>query len=70
MDRELVRIGFTPDQNPNVFRLIDRKDKLNPEQWMTYGFDMGLTSEKLERLNTVLNNKDLWKNSRGINPIF
>lgn len=70
MDRELVRIGFTPDQNPNVFRLIDRKDKLNPEQWMTYGSDMGLTSKNLERLNSVLNNKDLWKNSQELIRFF
>jgi histidyl-tRNA synthetase len=70
MDRELGRIGFTPDQNPNVFRLIDRKDKLNPEQWMTYGKEMDLSSKNIERLNSVLNNKDLWKNSQELIRFF
>jgi histidyl-tRNA synthetase len=70
MDSELVKIGFTQDQKPIVFRLIDRKDKLKPEQWMTYGLEMGLSSQNIERLNTVLNNKDLWKSSEELIRFF
>jgi len=70
MDSELGKIGFTPNQKPSVFRLIDRKEKLQPEQWMNYGLEMGLSSEKLERLNTVLNNQDLWKNSEELIRLF
>ena len=46
-----------------VFHLIDRRDKLAPEEWEKYALDQGLSSEQLAGLKQLLGDKDLWRQS-------
>lgn len=62
MDAEIGALGLT-DKKASVFRLIDRRDKMNAEAWDKYAADLGLTPEQLEGLKTLLSNRDLWKKS-------
>ena len=47
----------------NVFRLIDRRDKLSPVEWETYAAEIGLTAAQFADLKRALDNPDLWQRS-------
>jgi histidyl-tRNA synthetase len=70
MDRELVAIGITPDLKSSVFRLVDRKGKLNTEAWDSFALELGLTATQLERLKALLDNLDLWEKSEELIRFF
>lgn len=62
MDGEIAALGLTEIKS-KVFRLIDRREKMNPEAWATYAGEQGLTPEQFDELQAVLNNRDLWRKS-------
>ena len=62
MDGEIAALGLTEIKS-KVFRLIDRREKMNPEAWATYAGEQGLTPEQFDELQAVLDNRDLWRKS-------
>ncbi|HET58772.1 MAG TPA: histidine--tRNA ligase [Chloroflexi bacterium] len=63
MDGELNRIGIVPEQKKDVFRLIDRRGKMNEAAWCKYAVDLGLATAQIEGIADLLMNSDLWKSS-------
>ena len=70
VEQELTGLGIDKAKHKSIFRLIDRRDKLRPEEWMTYGQEIGLTLDNLEDLKKLLDNKELWKKSEELKRIF
>lgn len=70
MEAEVVGLGINADQQKTVFHIIDRKDKLNPQAWRTYAIEQGLTDAQVDGLETILANKDLWRNSPDLVRMF
>lgn len=70
MDLVLRKIGVQPDLKMAVFRLIDRKDKLSPQEWQEFGLSLGLSNSQFDGLKDALNNKNLWKESEEISSIM
>ena len=70
MDQVLRKIGVQPDLKMAVFRLIDRKDKLSPQEWQDFGLSLGLSESQFDGLKDALNNKNLWKESEEISSIM
>ncbi len=71
MDSELGKLGIdSPEMKKQVFRLIDRRDKMRPEDWAAYAIEMGLTVDQFEGLKTILDNGELWKNSAEMKRFF
>jgi histidyl-tRNA synthetase len=70
VEQELTGLGIDKAKHKSVFRLIDRRDKLRPEEWMTYGQEIGLSVDNLEDLKKLLDNKELWKKSEELKRIF
>jgi histidyl-tRNA synthetase len=70
MDSVLEEMGLAGAMKSNVFRLIDRKDKLSADAWKKYALDLGLTEEQINGLLEVLSNQDLWKKSEEITRVF
>jgi len=62
MDAEIGALGLT-DKKSSVFRLIDRRDKMNAEAWDKYAGELGLSPEQLDGLKALLSNRDLWQKS-------
>ena len=67
-DRRLINSQFdkfevTKDMRPAVSSWIDRRGKMTPSEWETYGKEIGLSDAQLENLKAMLNNKDLWRQS-------
>jgi histidyl-tRNA synthetase len=70
MDSVLKKLEIQPDLKMAVFRLIDRKDKLSLQQWQEFALSQGLTQNQFERLNLVLENKNLWQESKDLTLIM
>lgn len=67
-DRRLINSQFDKfevkkDMRPAVSSWIDRRGKMTPSEWETYGKEIGLSDAQLENLKAMLNNKDLWRQS-------
>ena len=62
MDAAVSGLGLS-EQKTAVFRLIDRRDKMPPEAWDKYAGELGVSAEALDGLKTLLNNRELWRQS-------
>lgn len=71
MDAELGKLGvIDSEMKKQVFRLIDRRDKMRPEDWAAYAIEVGLNVDQFEGLKSILDNRDLWKNSVEMQRFF
>lgn len=59
MDAEIGALGLT-DRKSQVFRLIDRRDKLSAEAWDSCAQDVGVSPDQLLGLKALLANQALW----------
>ena len=70
MDAELVAIGVTDENRPDVLRMIDRRDKMSADTWQAYALDMGLTLEQFEAIKGMMDNEQLWEKSEELTRLF
>jgi histidyl-tRNA synthetase len=70
MEAELARLGIDPQLNIDVFRLIDRRDKLSPADWQAYAFESGLSPSQYAGLVELLADQDLWQSSDELLRFF
>lgn len=70
MDRELNRIGIAPEKRPDVFNLIDRRDKMPADKWQAYALEAGLTAAQFDALCRLLENENLWEQSEELVRFF
>jgi histidyl-tRNA synthetase len=70
MDGKINELDIPPEMHPNVFRLIDRREKLKPEAWEKMALDQGLTHQQLDSLKNLLANHDLWQESDELVRFF
>lgn len=61
VEKELNKMGIKAEQRTDIFRLIDRKEKLSPEDWHAYALEKGLTEDQFEQLQIMVGNQDLWQ---------
>ncbi len=70
MERKLAEIGLGDDVHVDVFRLIDRRDKLAPSAWWAWALESGLSDGQLDALNDLLSNPNLWQESDELRQVF
>jgi histidyl-tRNA synthetase len=70
MDAQLERLGIPKERRPEISRFIDRRDKLPQDKWLAYGQELGLSQEQLNGLMSILENKDLWRESEELVRFF
>jgi histidyl-tRNA synthetase len=70
MERKLVEIGIGDELRTEVFRLIDRRDKLSPDKWQAWAMEIGLSEEQLEALKNLLTDSELWQESAELREVF
>jgi histidyl-tRNA synthetase len=66
MDGEINRLGIGPDQKKDVFRLIDRRGKMDETAWHKYAVGLGLAPGQIDGVADLLMNSDLWKTSEDL----
>jgi histidyl-tRNA synthetase len=70
MERKLVDIGVGPELQGDVFRLIDRRDRMAPDSWRAWAKDIGLWEGQLASLEALLADPDLWRESDELCQVF
>lgn len=70
MDQEIAALGVQPEIRKVVFRLIDRRDKMRPDEWDAYVLEAGFSEMQLTQLKVLLSNKELWHRSEELTRIF
>jgi len=67
---ELSQMGVPAEMSRQVFRLIDRQDKMSSESWEAYAFELGLNPDQLQGLKNLLADKELWRKSPDLVACF
>jgi histidyl-tRNA synthetase len=70
IETELQKLGILQEQKKVVFQLIDRIDKLPQDSWEKLAIDKGVSEFQLQGIKTILDNKDLWKESLELTKVF
>ena len=70
MDSQFDRFGIVKDIRPGVSSWIDRRGKMSPEAWENYSDEIGLSSTQLKSIKTMLDDKELWKQSDELPRFF
>lgn len=70
VDAQLTTIGIPSEQKVDVSNLIDRRDKMKPEEWQAYAVEMGLAQTQVDGLLAMLANQDLWQESEELTRLF
>jgi histidyl-tRNA synthetase len=66
----LDRIRVPKSARPEVFRLIDRRDKATKSKWEQQAAEIGLSSEQFSALEIMLADFDAWKESEELSVFF
>ena len=70
MNQEMGGLGIPEEQRKQVLGLIDRRDKMRPEEWDANGLEIGLAPAQIEGLRGLLADDALWKKSSELQRLF
>jgi len=71
IDRLLAELEISRNKKRDVFRLIDRREKMSAAEWKAYALeDMGLTTAQFSGIQEILKDGDLWKQSPNLVRLF
>jgi histidyl-tRNA synthetase len=70
MEAELTGLGIPKDNLTDIFRLIDRQDKMRREDWLAYAKDTGLSNTQIDGLEAILSEQQLWEKSDDLVQFF
>ncbi|RCK76027.1 MAG: Histidyl-tRNA synthetase [Anaerolineae bacterium] len=70
MEDHLNRLDIPAERRSVVFRLIDRKEKMDFGEWQNYARDEGLDTSQINGIVNLLQNTELWKESTNLIRIF
>jgi histidyl-tRNA synthetase len=70
MEEKLAEMGVGEELWVQVFRLIDRRDRMPAGKWHAWALDVGLAEGQLDALETLLRNPDLWQESEELRQVF
>jgi histidyl-tRNA synthetase len=70
MDQQFNILGVPDRIKADVLRLIDRRDKLNHDQWHDYAQEIGLNKDQIAQLILILQDDQLWEQSEELVRLF
>jgi histidyl-tRNA synthetase len=70
MDQLITSLKIEKDLRPQIFRIIDKLDKLNQKEWQAYAIESGLSGAQIDGLSALLDNQELWKESEELVEFF
>lgn len=66
MEQKLAEIDLGGDKQGEIFRLIDRRDKLPADRWQEWAMEMGLSRKQFDALLGFLGDGELWRESEEL----
>ncbi len=70
MDAQLRAMGVRGEQVQTVFKVIDKREKMDDRKWGEYATSVGLAEPQIASLRAMLNNRELWKQSNELVTFF
>jgi histidyl-tRNA synthetase len=70
MDAQFQSLAIPTEQRPAVLKLIDRREKMSPEQWENHAAAIGLRAAQVEGLKARLADYELWRESPELVQFF
>ena len=70
MNEELEALEVRPEKRSEVFRIIDKRDKMSPTQWVEYALFSGLSQSQVDGLIALLADEKLWRKSDRLVRFF
>lgn len=70
MDAQLAMLDISQEDRPEIFNLIDRRDKMDEESWQAYASDLNLTPEQIVGIVNLIQDETLWKKSPELVRLF
>jgi histidyl-tRNA synthetase len=70
MEGALAGLGMRDEVRTAAFRLIDKKEKMDPSAWEAYALESGMAAEQVRGLQSLLANRDLWTQSGELKEFF
>jgi len=69
-ESQLESLGIPNSANTDIFRLIDRKEKMDEVAWFEYGRKLNISQNHLDGIQGKLKETDVWKNSPELVEFF
>ena len=70
LDAAFEKMEIPRDLWKQVFRVVDKLEKLSGKAWWDYAIESGLTEKQVGELQELFNNNDLWKESDELVAFF
>lgn len=70
MEQKLETIGIGREKWVEVFRLIDRRDRVPADKWKEWALNTGLAEGQFLALESLLNDTTLWQESDELQQVF
>lgn len=70
MDAQLRAMGISGEQVSIVFKVIDKREKMDDRSWGEYAASVGLSESQVAMLRAMLDNRELWKQSSELVAFF
>lgn len=70
MDKAFSKLEIDKALRPQVFRLVDKLDKLAKDEWLNFALDSGLTEAQTAGLLQLLEDSELWRESDELVEFF
>ncbi len=69
-DSQLQALGVPQDRRADLFRLIDRRERMSERKWRAYVLESGATEDLLNALQAILDDREAWKTSAELQDFF
>ena len=70
VDAQLKKLEIPTQKQGDIFRLIDKRDKLDEKAWEAYAKEIGLGSQQLDGIKSMVEDDSLWKESEELVRFF
>ncbi|MBO9367820.1 MAG: histidine--tRNA ligase [Chloroflexi bacterium] len=70
MDARFDAFEIPPTMRPAVSTWIDRREKMEPKEWLAYGREIGLSERQLGQIGEMLEDRELWRRSEELIRFF
>lgn len=69
-EKQLESIGVRVSASQEVFKLIDRREKMEDKAWCNYAQDIGLSTRQIGDLMGILEDRTAWERSKELLGFF
>ncbi len=70
MNAQLRAMGVGDELVSTVFKVIDKREKMDDQTWSEYAASVGLSESQIAALKAMLDNRELWKQSDELVAFF